>query len=225
MTLEKVCVIVSVNYWFTWLEISSLYSEETGLYKFYWHFGQYFDILMYIWVWGSNFEMETKFSFTNELGFFNSMQQNICFLLVNTNHKEIIWRRGLWFQVEEVFFSQQCCIYVLLPPLVIFYLFSIFALSLLLFCFASIGGHELSLTTGNAGGRLACGMQNKRKIVSHKYMLLQLSIIFCMCLPEIPFSSLWFVFFITRKPDILVICQSRKLFMCNIVFYNVVMTN
>ena len=29
----------------------------------------------------------------------------------------------------------------------------------LLFDSASAGGHELSLTTGNAGGRLACGMQ------------------------------------------------------------------
>lgn len=29
----------------------------------------------------------------------------------------------------------------------------------LLFDTASAGGHELSLTTGNAGGRLACGMQ------------------------------------------------------------------
>ena len=31
-------------------------------------------------------------------------------------------------------------------------------LYIFLFGYASAGGHELSLTTGNAGGRLACGM-------------------------------------------------------------------
>ena len=39
------------------------------------------------------------------------------------------------------------------------YMYCLFGPSLLLFGYASAGGHELSLTTGNAGGRLACGMQ------------------------------------------------------------------
>jgi hypothetical protein len=39
------------------------------------------------------------------------------------------------------------------------YMYCFFGPSLLLFGYASAGGHELSLSTGNAGGRLACGMQ------------------------------------------------------------------
>lgn len=33
------------------------------------------------------------------------------------------------------------------------------------YCRISVGGHELSLTTGNAGGRLACGMQKVSKFL------------------------------------------------------------
>lgn len=38
------------------------------------------------------------------------------------------------------------------------YLLLSFIFLIFLFGHASAGGHELSLTTGNAGGRLACGM-------------------------------------------------------------------
>lgn len=36
---------------------------------------------------------------------------------------------------------------------------SLSLLNFLILSFDSLGGHELSLTTGNAGGRLACGTQ------------------------------------------------------------------
>lgn len=40
----------------------------------------------------------------------------------------------------------------------------LFLLVLSAFSFTFTGGHELSLTTGNAGGRLACGMKKNYKL-------------------------------------------------------------
>lgn len=54
--------------------------------------------------------------------------------------------RKLWLQFSVNYFDELCFMDVL----------NISSPSWLFF--ASIGGHELSLTTGNAGGRLACGM-------------------------------------------------------------------